>query len=920
MKTINRMLLASLLLSTVVEAQAGERTLTLVGPETRTAVICVDGWQHSKWYDWGGHRIFQRFAKMITGQDLAIVEAGQLDRDRYDVRIWIGRQPEVDRVLGRRLDALDDDGYLMVADGPDVYIAGKHWWGTNWAVHDLLERHAGCRWYLMEPRWWRADEDGLLGPGDIIPKADSIRIPAALDRIEEPDYKARWFRIAPMHSFRLRSRDHFHHALRQVFPLKMYDVHPQYIPGIGGKRERPRDANHSQPCESNPDVVRITADYAIARFDEHPELGTVSIGMNDTNRFCECRECLTVAPAEIKEKRARIAYAFFDFYNKVADRVAAKYPHKRLGCLAYAGLRQLPEDSIQLRSNIVPYLTLDSAQLFDPAQVTEFNGSVRKWNRISQRMGIYEYMYGGGFVIPRIYNRDLARNIKHRYGVEADGFYAGAYPNWGLDGPKYWLASKLLWDTSLDPDELLDQFYGDMFGREGDKLSSRTRESSEKPAPHARSLTTSATSELSECARTMKRYFEFLETIWHEQTLENDRSNYRWLRDPKQMEIFPPTICEEAQQMLDRAHDLAKTDEVAKRVEFFRTTFQITRVVCTRYAYAREVERLTENESADVDQLIAGLNKWMTAGDLGKAIENGRALGFAALSDTGDDMFEVARNFDQQPIAAATRVAETVVAQTVEGRSFASHEQLVRALNEAAPKPLADLIRRRALFVDNRNVLPAADGEITTEEWGKSVFEGRFHAYSHNVGKSISLLDKFGSSDTRVWCFRTEDKLCLAFDCQQDPATVGAGVHENDTTGWRDPAMLHDDCIVLNFFRKRSQFRSVRINANGAYSDHQGGKNDWNAVSKAAAKVTKTGWQAELVLELKPLNLGDGSDLAEISIARYTREPHPKKEGEFVTHATTLVPFPFTGGHIGHGNHPNLMTFRTGSQVVFAQP
>lgn len=65
--------------------------LTLVGPTTRTAVIGVGDWQQNKWYDWGGHRIFHRFAKMITGQNVAIVEAGQLDRDRYDVRIWIGR-------------------------------------------------------------------------------------------------------------------------------------------------------------------------------------------------------------------------------------------------------------------------------------------------------------------------------------------------------------------------------------------------------------------------------------------------------------------------------------------------------------------------------------------------------------------------------------------------------------------------------------------------------------------------------------------------------------------------------------------------------------------------------------------------------------------------------------------------------------
>ncbi|MDP6720643.1 MAG: DUF4838 domain-containing protein, partial [Pirellulaceae bacterium] len=352
--------------------------------------------------------------------------------------------------------------------------------------------------------------------------------------------------------------------LRQIFPLEMYDQHPECFPEIDGKRERPRDANHSQPCVSNPDVVRITTDFVLKQFKENPSLSTVSIGMNDTGRFCECKDCLAIAPQRIEDKGQRIAYAFFDYYNKVARRVAQVYPDKRLGCLAYAGLRRLPADSIQLEPNIVPYLTLDSAQLFDPAQVAEFSESAQKWDRISHRMGIYEYIYGGGFVIPRIYNTDLARNIKNRYGVNADGFYAEAYPNWGLDGPKCWLASKLLWDTSLDPDTLLDQFYGDMFGSR-----SRTRESSDQTAPTDRSLTTSATSDLSECAKTMKRYFDLLEKTWREQKLESDRSNYRWLRDPVQMAIFPPEICEQAQRLLDRADELADNDEMKRRVEFF---------------------------------------------------------------------------------------------------------------------------------------------------------------------------------------------------------------------------------------------------------------------------------------------------------------------------------------------------------------
>jgi len=41
--------------------------------------------------------------------------------------------------------------------------------------------------------------------------------------------------------------------------------------------------------------------------------------------------------------------------------------------------------------------------------------------------------------------------------------HAEAYPNWGFDGPKYYIMTRLWWDPRLDPEKLTSQFCDDMF-------------------------------------------------------------------------------------------------------------------------------------------------------------------------------------------------------------------------------------------------------------------------------------------------------------------------------------------------------------------------------------------------------------------------------------------------------------------------
>lgn len=881
-----RPLLIPACLTLLLAAAAAGESLVIAGPDTRAAIVIHDNWEPSRWYDWGGHKILQRFVEVITEQKLPIVKAGDLHAEAYDVRIFIGRQPRVDAAIGAQLDLIDDDGYIIHADGSNVYLAGKYWWGDNWVAHDLLERFADCRWYLMEPRFWRPDVDGLIGPGDIIPQTKTIAIPAGAHIVEEPDYKARWFRIAPMHSFRLRSRDHFHHAMVRIIPPDTFDAHPEWFPLVDGQRHRPTRGHDFQPCASNPRVVEHVADAAVAYFEKSPHESTFSIGMNDSNVFCECEPCLAIAPPSIEGTRARIAYAFFDFYNRIAERVTVTYPNKRLGCLAYAGLRALPLGSIELHPMIVPYLTVDSAQLHETAQRAEFAQSTTKWDELTGRMGIYEYMYGGGFVIPRIYNRYLFPNIKNRYGVNTDGFYAEAYPNWGLDGPKYWVAAKLLWDTSLDPDALLAQFYSDMFGPAGDAMCD---------------------------------YFDHLEEVWCTQTLESDRSNYRWLRDPRQLAIFSPDDCDKAWTLLERALTAAPDEKVRDRIDYFRTSFNVSRILCKRAAHANRADELMKDDNPRHAAAAEQLQQWLSAGDLAAAVEAARNIGFSAFSTTADDELDNIGMYDNQPNVAVERLILEAADAAARGGSVDEHISQYATGNAATF--LSQLARRRAMVVfTDLTQPPAVDGVIEPSAWGEPFFDGHFHNYAHARGKSNSLLQTFAPERTRVWAARCGDKLYLAFDCEQEPDTIGANIVDNDTTAWRNPDMRRDDCIALTFKARGYLFQSLRVNANGATSDFQGGELDWDVITAAAVRRTENGWQAELEINAVGPAIGPGVELdrnPRFAIARYTRRPHPREKDEFDVVASTLMPFAAGKGVIGHGNSPNLMVFGSGAVPVY---
>jgi|GEM_PF-2642013 len=178
------------------------------------------------------------------------------------------------------------------------------------------------------------------------------------------------------------------------------------------------------------------------------------------------------------------------------------------------------------------------------------------------RVGIYDYIYGTGFLIPRIHTQALAEHLKHARRAGFTDYFAEMSPNWGLDGPQPWLVSQLLMDPELSVDALLREYYTRYF---------RT------------------------AARPMRQFFERCEAVWNQQP-----GRPYWLkhfRNDSQAALFPAKEIARLRGYLERAVALAGDDLVlADRVRLVSDAFGVTERF-SRFYTARDLLARTVMET-----------------------------------------------------------------------------------------------------------------------------------------------------------------------------------------------------------------------------------------------------------------------------------------------------------------------------------
>lgn len=385
----------------------------------------------------------------------------------------------------------------------------------------------------------------------------------------------------------------FSHHLAEVFPRALYARHPEFFPLENGKRIEPRPTGPVfwNPDIARPDVAIHAAAAARAFFRAHPEEPSFALGVNDALIWGESPELLELAtPTKWFRGRPDYSNVVVTFMNRAAAELERTHPQKYLGALAYYWAENAPD--VPLHPQVIPFLTADRSQGYDEAfrreelQLQERWGAMQEnWEtskigkagnpagggeagkpegrptsavgrpmpvsgesspvKNERRLGMYDYLFGGGFLIPRVQTRLLAENLQHAHRSGFTDYYAEVYPNWGLDGPMPWLTAQLLQDPEQRVDVLLDEFYRRYFR---------------------------------EAAEPMRRFFGRCEAQW----MQQEGPSY-WLkhyRNDSQAGLFPPPVRAELRHELDRAQSAAANLRVRERVRWVAESFAVTERFC----------------------------------------------------------------------------------------------------------------------------------------------------------------------------------------------------------------------------------------------------------------------------------------------------------------------------------------------------
>jgi hypothetical protein len=574
----------------------------------------------------------------------------------------------------------------------------------------------------------------------------------------------------------LTPRFGFSHNLANVFPAELYDRHPEYFPWVEGRRFKPSAGSYSwNPDLGRKEVAQHAAEVAGRFFDEHPDAESFALGVNDGLIFGSSADTRAlVTPLRWFRDRPDYSSLVFTFMNRAAAALRPAHPDKYLGALAYYWAENAPDFAVD--PQVVPFLTADRSQGYDDAFRREELLLQRRWSRALHaaprlpaqssklkahgsrlkapssslpaqgspssappiRLGLYDYLYGDAFLVPRIHTQLLAENLRQAHRVGFTDYYAEANPNWGLDGPMPWLAAQLLRNPEQSPDALLDEYYTRFFGA---------------------------------AAGPMRRFFEACEQQWMTQP-----GPAYWLKyycDESQAALFPSPVCRELRRWLTEAEGRAGSERAQQRVRFVSEAFGMTE----RFVAMQEARTTVLRDALQPPRAQSPVpqkeNREPRAGGGEQGTPNSTLTAQCAQLIAGLRLFHAARAEwvrytgdlqKRKPLAIApfpwtfylrndptARVLEAIHAAAADAGELAAADRAVRAISAPEVPPLWAGIAARmgperlnnadlgGTLVPSREILGLHYGLQTPEGWGSFTEPWRTFREAWSAGTSRVL-------------------------------------------------------------------------------------------------------------------------------------------------------------------------------------
>lgn len=400
----------------------------------------------------------QAHIREMSGAELPIVEAGQIPAGHLPVRI--GSAVDSDRkALPLDKDA-NASSFAILVDAERIVIHGASPEGALFGTYELLEQ-LGVRWYL---------------PGDlgkVVPQVNSIVVPEQQTR-QSPSFPARRLQAvgAPQWERRLRLAGPYFPASHGAPGFsgrqgeKLFELHPEYFSLIDGERKR------RQLCVSNPEVVKIATEATRAFFRQNPQADIMGIGANDGRGFCECENCYALDGGDYDPfgHSPSMTDRYVWFFNQVLQGIENEFPNKRLGFYAYSVYNR-PPVKVTPSPKLVPAVALITlCRLHGMGNPVCPEKSYEEW--IIRQWGelVPEVYYRGYFFnladpgLPFFMVERIRREVPLGKRLGIAGWRVEAPYEWAGSTPSRYVAAKLMWDHTVEVDQLMADFYEKFFG------------------------------------------------------------------------------------------------------------------------------------------------------------------------------------------------------------------------------------------------------------------------------------------------------------------------------------------------------------------------------------------------------------------------------------------------------------------------
>jgi len=435
-----------------------------------------------------------KYLKRMSGTDVGIVCEGET---KQSIALHIGRTTVAQRSVPQDL-ALHSERFVIQSVPEGVVICGGSDRGTLYGAYHFLEA-LGCRWLTHDP------------DDEIVPNLSAIDVPE-LSVDSRPAFDWRLFKgyqpyLEPwglklgMNGFfppetaskngvalSLPAQAHDVHTFSQLIPASKYFAgHPDWFMNADGQRTKSLADVGGQLCLTAPGLNEEFTSRVREIFDADSNCRVVSISPNDGFGWCKCPQCLELdrrlcgarAPrVDLGREEPFVGDRLYWFGNEVARRIAETHPDHKLLMLAYLNYVE-PPDSVRPGPGIVPfvchYVPADySCAISDPSSEAnrQFNELLLKWRGLSPDIMVYSYVGKSmWWSLPRPILQNFASDIKyfHTLGIRRY-FCQSPLSDWALDGPLYYVLTRLLWDPDANPRTLADEWIKGMFGPAADEM------------------------------------------------------------------------------------------------------------------------------------------------------------------------------------------------------------------------------------------------------------------------------------------------------------------------------------------------------------------------------------------------------------------------------------------------------------------